>query len=207
MPRCRFPNSGISAKIFVRKISFKLRVMRLNRVELFYAFLLHFHSEGSPCKVQPGMTTASPLAGTASHLQGRGRLQPRPPCKGAVGCSQGPYAKGRSAATRPPAKGRSAATRPPAKGRPAVARASPQWGGARPRPWPRRRGYYQRSADDHPRPARKGRLTTGSAPAGRQPTGRGTARKGCRLQWRPPAAAAPAGAAPVKVPVVGVATP
>ncbi|RWV95073.1 hypothetical protein GW17_00042333 [Ensete ventricosum] len=64
--RCRFPNSGIIAKIFVRKIGFKLYVMRLNRVESFYAFLLCFRSEGSPCKGQPGIATASPLAGVAS---------------------------------------------------------------------------------------------------------------------------------------------
>ncbi|RRT36701.1 hypothetical protein B296_00039613 [Ensete ventricosum] len=38
----RFPNSSIKAKVFMRKIGFKLCVMRLNRVESFYAFLLHF---------------------------------------------------------------------------------------------------------------------------------------------------------------------
>ncbi|RWW75245.1 hypothetical protein BHE74_00016742 [Ensete ventricosum] len=43
----RFPNSGIRAKVFMRKIGFKLRVMILNRVESFYAFLLHFCSERS----------------------------------------------------------------------------------------------------------------------------------------------------------------
>ncbi|RWW24866.1 hypothetical protein GW17_00010825 [Ensete ventricosum] len=55
--------------------------------------------------------------------------------------------------------------------------------------------------------ARKGRSTTGSTPAGRQPAGRGIARKGCRLEGRPPAAAALARAAPVEVPVAGVAAP
>ncbi|RWV76945.1 hypothetical protein GW17_00062301 [Ensete ventricosum] len=34
----RFPYSGIKAKVFVRKIGFKLRVMRLNHVESFNAF-------------------------------------------------------------------------------------------------------------------------------------------------------------------------
>ncbi|RWW11720.1 hypothetical protein GW17_00024645 [Ensete ventricosum] len=29
----RFPNSGVKAKVYVRKIDFKLHVMRLNRVE------------------------------------------------------------------------------------------------------------------------------------------------------------------------------
>ncbi|RWW53156.1 hypothetical protein BHE74_00040375 [Ensete ventricosum] len=38
------------------------------------------------------------------------------PLAGAVGCSQGPPAKGRPAATWPLAKGQSAAARPPAKG-------------------------------------------------------------------------------------------
>ncbi|RWV80538.1 hypothetical protein GW17_00058180 [Ensete ventricosum] len=52
--------------------------MRLNRVESFYAFLLRFRSEGSPCKRQPGMAMASPLAGVAGHLQGGGRLRPGP---------------------------------------------------------------------------------------------------------------------------------
>ncbi|RRT46562.1 hypothetical protein B296_00000868 [Ensete ventricosum] len=43
----RFCNSGIKAKVVRAKDCFRLRVMRLNRVELFYAFLLHFHSKGS----------------------------------------------------------------------------------------------------------------------------------------------------------------
>ncbi|RWW29870.1 hypothetical protein GW17_00005582 [Ensete ventricosum] len=63
----RFPNNGIRAKIFVRKISFKLRVMRLNHVELFYAFLLHFLSEDSEEEGWPA--TASPHAGPATHGQ------------------------------------------------------------------------------------------------------------------------------------------
>ncbi|RRT42462.1 hypothetical protein B296_00052214 [Ensete ventricosum] len=80
--RCRFPNSGIKANVFVRKIGFKLRVMGLNRVESFYAFLLRFRSEGSPCKGQPGMATTSPFDGAVDHLQRGDRLQPRPPAKG-----------------------------------------------------------------------------------------------------------------------------
>ncbi|RWW37644.1 hypothetical protein BHE74_00057211 [Ensete ventricosum] len=69
----RFPNSGIRAKVFMRKISFKLRVMRLNRVESFYAFLLRF-----------AVKTAKRRGSRAwpGHLQVGGRLQPRPPCKG-----------------------------------------------------------------------------------------------------------------------------
>ncbi|RWV86554.1 hypothetical protein GW17_00051545 [Ensete ventricosum] len=43
----RFPNCGIRAKVFEQKIGFKLRAMRLNRVEIFYAFLLRFYSEAA----------------------------------------------------------------------------------------------------------------------------------------------------------------
>ncbi|RWV77067.1 hypothetical protein GW17_00062161 [Ensete ventricosum] len=69
----RFPNSGIRDNVFVRKIGFKLRVMRLNRVESFYAFLLHFCSEGS--KEEGRLATASPHVGPA-------RPRPRPPTRG-----------------------------------------------------------------------------------------------------------------------------
>ncbi|RWV84941.1 hypothetical protein GW17_00053308 [Ensete ventricosum] len=61
----RFPNSGIRAKVFIRKIGFKLRVMRLNRVESFYVLLLHFRSKGSEERGWP--VTARPPAGAASH--------------------------------------------------------------------------------------------------------------------------------------------
>ncbi|RZR73220.1 hypothetical protein BHM03_00021591 [Ensete ventricosum] len=56
----RFPNSGIRAKVFVGKIGFKLRVMRLHRVELFYTFLLRFHSEGN--EERGWLATAKPSA-------------------------------------------------------------------------------------------------------------------------------------------------
>ncbi|RZR92585.1 hypothetical protein BHM03_00020893 [Ensete ventricosum] len=87
----RFPKSCIRAKVFVRKIGFKLHVTRLNRVELFYAFLLHFRSEGSKergwsATVRPSTTVAGhgqapyrdrrPWPG---HLQASGGLWPRPP--------------------------------------------------------------------------------------------------------------------------------
>ncbi|RZS28683.1 hypothetical protein BHM03_00062317 [Ensete ventricosum] len=79
----RFPNSGIRAKDFVRKISFKPRVMRLNRVESFYAFLLHFHSEDNEEEGQQGM--AQPLA--------KGRLAAaRPPARGGHPQGQQPSA-------------------------------------------------------------------------------------------------------------------
>ncbi|RWW46475.1 hypothetical protein BHE74_00047595 [Ensete ventricosum] len=86
----RFHNSGIKAKVFVRKIDFKLRVMRLHRVELFYAFLLRFRSEGN--KERGWVATPRPSARVAghgqatcmggqpwpSHLQGGDRLWLRP---------------------------------------------------------------------------------------------------------------------------------
>ncbi|RWV81315.1 hypothetical protein GW17_00057277 [Ensete ventricosum] len=74
--------------------------MRLNRVESFYTFLLRFRSEGSPCKGQPGMATASPLAGAVGHLQGGDRLQPRPPLQGGGRLRPGPM---QGATTRRPA--------------------------------------------------------------------------------------------------------
>ncbi|RWW50820.1 hypothetical protein BHE74_00042880 [Ensete ventricosum] len=89
----RFPNSGIRAKVFMRKIGFKLR----------------FHSKGNKEKGQQGMARPpargrlaaakaplqrggwlrpGPLQGEAAR--GHDRLQPRPPCKGAAGCGQAP---------------------------------------------------------------------------------------------------------------------
>ncbi|RWV93837.1 hypothetical protein BHE74_00044701 [Ensete ventricosum] len=58
----RFPNSGIRAKVFVRKISLKLRVMILNRVESFYALLLYFRSEGSEEEGRLAMASPPPAA-------------------------------------------------------------------------------------------------------------------------------------------------
>ncbi|RWV79686.1 hypothetical protein GW17_00059145 [Ensete ventricosum] len=84
----RFPNSGIRAKIFVRKIGFKLRVMRLNHVESFYSFLLRYYSErceeGQPATAKPpagGRPPArgsrhqahAPMARTAASKRGRSR--------------------------------------------------------------------------------------------------------------------------------------
>ncbi|RWW60613.1 hypothetical protein BHE74_00032389 [Ensete ventricosum] len=84
----RFPNSGIRANVFVRKIGFKLRVMRLNRVESFYAFLLHFCSEGSKEEGRPA--TASPHVGPATH----GQAAAKAPHKGVGGYGQGHPARG-----------------------------------------------------------------------------------------------------------------
>ncbi|RRT50193.1 hypothetical protein B296_00004060 [Ensete ventricosum] len=75
----RFPNSGIRAKVFMRKIDFKLHVIRLYCVESFYAFLLRFHSEEEG---RPAM--ANPHAGSATHDQAdyKGQLAAvKAPCK------------------------------------------------------------------------------------------------------------------------------
>ncbi|RWV82009.1 hypothetical protein GW17_00056523 [Ensete ventricosum] len=64
----RFPNSGIRAKVFMRKIGFKLRVMRLNRVESFYAFIVR------TTRRRGGQPWPAPM---------QGRLQ------GAADCDQG----------------------------------------------------------------------------------------------------------------------
>ncbi|RWV91930.1 hypothetical protein GW17_00045741 [Ensete ventricosum] len=71
----RFPNSGIRAKVFVRKIGFKLRVMRLYRVESFYTFLLRFRSKGSEEEGRPA--TTSPHAGPATHNQAAAKASPQ----------------------------------------------------------------------------------------------------------------------------------
>ncbi|RWV77304.1 hypothetical protein GW17_00061884 [Ensete ventricosum] len=83
----RFPNSCIRAKVFVRKIGFKLRVMRLNHEESFYAFLLRFHNEDSE---ERGPATVSPHAGLAAH----GQAAAKAPCKEATGCGQGQPTRG-----------------------------------------------------------------------------------------------------------------
>ncbi|RWV91132.1 hypothetical protein GW17_00046605 [Ensete ventricosum] len=101
------------------------------------------------------------------HLQGGGRLQPRPPCKGAAGCSQVPY-KG-----RPPTR---AAAR---KGWPPVGTI----------------GYGQPARGCRPRPSRKGRSPTAS-PQGPTARGQ-VARGGCpRRAYKVVAASGPLTASP-----------
>ncbi|RZS04903.1 hypothetical protein BHM03_00035300 [Ensete ventricosum] len=56
--------------------------MRLNHVESFYAFLLHFRSEDSEEEGRP--TTASPHARLATH----GQAAAKAPCKGATDYSR-----------------------------------------------------------------------------------------------------------------------
>ncbi|RWW39106.1 hypothetical protein BHE74_00055588 [Ensete ventricosum] len=78
MHQLRFPKSGIRAKVFVRKIGFKLRVMRLNRVELFYTLVAAIGSENRRCLrargghmhavcMQRWLATARPPVGAADH--------------------------------------------------------------------------------------------------------------------------------------------
>ncbi|RWW55332.1 hypothetical protein BHE74_00038037 [Ensete ventricosum] len=101
----RFPNSGIRAKVFVQKINFKLRVMRLNRVELFYALVVAFGSESRGCLrgrgghmhvvyMQRWLATVRPPAGATDH--------------GLATC------KGQQATARPPTRGGHPRARPTA---------------------------------------------------------------------------------------------
>ncbi|RWW01782.1 hypothetical protein GW17_00035161 [Ensete ventricosum] len=87
-----FPNCGIRAKVSMRKIGFKLHVMRLNHVESFYTFLLHFRSEGNEEEGREAAT--NPHVGPATHGQAKG------PCKGAIDCSQGQPAREADVARR-----------------------------------------------------------------------------------------------------------
>ncbi|RWW54940.1 hypothetical protein BHE74_00038448 [Ensete ventricosum] len=50
----RFPNNGIRVNVFMRKIGFKLRVMRLNLVELFYTLKVAIGSESRRCMQERG---------------------------------------------------------------------------------------------------------------------------------------------------------
>ncbi|RWW84467.1 hypothetical protein BHE74_00006926 [Ensete ventricosum] len=84
----RFPNGSIRAKVFVRKISFKLRVMRLNRVELFYALVAAKVGAAcgggaatcmlSACRGSPLLATCKGLPATARPPARGGHLRARP---------------------------------------------------------------------------------------------------------------------------------
>ncbi|RWW41354.1 hypothetical protein BHE74_00053160 [Ensete ventricosum] len=96
----RFPNSGIRANVFVRKIGFKLRVMRLYRVESFYAFLLRFRSEGNEEEGRPA--TTRPHARPATDGQAAAKASPQ----GAVArrggaCGHGMLRPARKGSSRP----------------------------------------------------------------------------------------------------------
>ncbi|RWV80138.1 hypothetical protein GW17_00058624 [Ensete ventricosum] len=130
----RFPNSGIRAKVFMRKIGFKLCMMRLNRVESFYIFVLRFRSEGNEEEGQQGMARpparGRPIAAKAPLQRGR-RLRPGP-LQGTI-ARRGSSSQGagtRSGSSRP--WSRPAATSPQGAARDAPARDD--------RPWPCRKG-------------------------------------------------------------------
>ncbi|RWW18983.1 hypothetical protein GW17_00016998 [Ensete ventricosum] len=84
----RFPNNGIRVKVFMRKIGFKLHVMRLNHVESFYMFLLRFRSKGSekegrPAPIQGWLPTTRPWPGPA-RKGGRHRSWGQQPAGAAI---------------------------------------------------------------------------------------------------------------------------
>ncbi|RRT59539.1 hypothetical protein B296_00021074 [Ensete ventricosum] len=90
----RFSNSGIRAKVFMSKIGFKLHVIRSNRVESFYTFLLCFCSKRSEERGQPAM--AKPSAGVAGHGQApyRGSRPRLATCKGRRAMAKAPCTRG-----------------------------------------------------------------------------------------------------------------
>ncbi|RZR73018.1 hypothetical protein BHM03_00019171 [Ensete ventricosum] len=112
----RFPNSGIRAKVFVRKISLKLCVMILNRVESFYVLLLCFHSKDNKERGWPATTRPS------ARVAGNGQA----PCRG--GQPWPTRMQGRSPTTLQLAAGMAGACRGDACGR-------------RQHPWLGRRGW------------------------------------------------------------------
>ncbi|RWV88416.1 hypothetical protein GW17_00049494 [Ensete ventricosum] len=135
----RFPNSGIKAKVYMRKISFKLCVIRLNRVESFYAFLLRFRSEDSEEEGRPA--TASPHIGPTTHGQVGCKGQPTATKAPASMCGQGcPSMCDRPQPGRrgwlPAARSQGAAPRPglPPVRATAPAGAAPEQGGTARRP-------------------------------------------------------------------------
>ncbi|RWW26668.1 hypothetical protein GW17_00008934 [Ensete ventricosum] len=81
----RFSDCGIRAKVFVRKISFKLYVMRLNRVESFYAFLLYVYGKRS--EERGGWPRLGPLQGWPAMAKApfRGDHQQARPLAGLAG--------------------------------------------------------------------------------------------------------------------------
>ncbi|RWV80780.1 hypothetical protein GW17_00057895 [Ensete ventricosum] len=114
------------------------------------------------------------------------------PLAGATGCSQGPNEKGRPTTARASPQGGGARPRPDRRGsRPRVAGCSavPVRGGSRPQPC--RRGCCQRSAHGLQWPTCKGRPTASSTPVGRQPGGRGTAGRAVPMEVSSAGVAAP----------------
>ncbi|RWV81334.1 hypothetical protein GW17_00057260 [Ensete ventricosum] len=120
----KFPDSGIRAKVFVRKIGFKLRVMRLYRIELFYVFLLHFRSEGNEEEGQPA--TTNPHAGPATHGQAAARASP----KGGLAMPARAIADRGHDRLRPAHRGGSRLQRGAHMGLPPAARVATPWRGS-----------------------------------------------------------------------------
>ncbi|RZS18503.1 hypothetical protein BHM03_00050778 [Ensete ventricosum] len=95
-----FLNSGIRAMVFIRKIGFKLHVMRLNRVELFYTLIVAIGSESRHClrgrgghihvvcmqrwlaMARPPVGVGRPTVGMAGYGQPARASRQWPACKG-----------------------------------------------------------------------------------------------------------------------------
>ncbi|RWV85308.1 hypothetical protein BHE74_00058095, partial [Ensete ventricosum] len=73
-------------RLFMQKIDFKLCVKRLDCVELFYALLLYFRSEGTEERGRP--TTARPLQGQPQEARPQGQRPPMTSPQG-VGAHRG----------------------------------------------------------------------------------------------------------------------
>ncbi|RWV78477.1 hypothetical protein GW17_00060553 [Ensete ventricosum] len=68
----RFPNSGIKAKVFVQKIDFKQRVIKLNSVESFCIFLRRVVSKQGATLTRDKAVGAVPSRGQpVTRPQGR----------------------------------------------------------------------------------------------------------------------------------------
>ncbi|RZS26470.1 hypothetical protein BHM03_00059816 [Ensete ventricosum] len=78
----RFLNSGFRAKVFVRIIGFKLRVMRLNRVELFYALVAAIGNESRRSLWGRGDHMHAVCIQSLQGVATRGHGRQRPACKG-----------------------------------------------------------------------------------------------------------------------------
>ncbi|RRT75836.1 hypothetical protein B296_00005410 [Ensete ventricosum] len=80
----RFPNSGIRAKDFMRKIGFKLRVMRLNRVDYFMHSCCVFATRKGAGRPWPGpLQGRSTVARASVGVAARGQV-----VGGALACCQ-----------------------------------------------------------------------------------------------------------------------
>ncbi|RRT58565.1 hypothetical protein B296_00044479 [Ensete ventricosum] len=128
------------AKVFVRKIGFKLRVMTFNRVESFYAFLLRFRSESSKERGWLAMSRPSTRAvdhGQATCRGGRPRLAPLQGWPVAAKATGAATSKRQHSYPRPGRKERLLAALPQG----ATARGTPARGGRQQGRWCRLQGW------------------------------------------------------------------